>query len=245
MSFLPSSSASSRIAPPSRRCRRAADQLDERHHRHRAEEVHPDEPRAPRRRATASARRSIEIELVFEAKIAAPARARRAPPELPLDLEVLEHGLDDEVGRRRAPCRRWRGPGRASRRAPSASACPWRPRDRGCRRSVRDPPGPARGPARTDDVLPDRGVDLGDAVAHEPGAGHEHALQRHDVRVPGEPRSAGTGRRRRTDEGMVRDRPQGLVRRPRRSCDVSAPRSVTEIAQTRAPARARRASIPK
>ena len=55
--------------------RGATDQLDQRHHRHRAEEVHADE--AGRRLSlTAAARRVIEIELVLLAKIA-PAGAMR------------------------------------------------------------------------------------------------------------------------------------------------------------------------
>ena len=79
----------------------AADELDERHDRDRAEEMHPDEPRPPRPGSTASASRWIAIELVFEAKI---ARRRRVPVELPpqlgLDRQVLEDRLDDEVGAR-------------------------------------------------------------------------------------------------------------------------------------------------
>ena len=51
ISFLPSASVSSRIVALGRvRRRAAADQLDERHHRHRAEEVHAHEPLAARRR---------------------------------------------------------------------------------------------------------------------------------------------------------------------------------------------------
>ena len=34
------------------------------------------------------------------------------------------------------------------------------------------------------DLLADRGMDLGDAVAHQPGARDEHALDRHPGSVP-------------------------------------------------------------
>ena len=57
----------------------AADQLHERHDRHRAEEVHAEEPRSAAPCETASASRWIAIELVFEAKI---ARRRGEPVEL-------------------------------------------------------------------------------------------------------------------------------------------------------------------
>ena len=85
-------SVASVVAPP-------ADELDQRHDRHRAEEVHADEPLRAAPAETASASRSIEIELVFVAKIvAAGARASRSRPERRLHVDVLEDGLDDEVG---------------------------------------------------------------------------------------------------------------------------------------------------
>ena len=52
------------------RRRGAADELDERHDRHGAEEVHPDERRRGAPASTAAASSSIEIELVFEARSA-------------------------------------------------------------------------------------------------------------------------------------------------------------------------------
>ena len=82
-------------------------------------------------------------------------RARRRDaielaPERRLDREVLEDGLDDEVGVARRPrCPRSARSGRASRPAPRRSACPWRRPGRGCRRSGRGRPPPGRGPART------------------------------------------------------------------------------------------------
>ena len=81
---------------------RASDQLDQRHHRHGAEEVHADEPGPARVRPTASARRSIEIDDVFEAKTAAAgAIPSSSAHSARLHVDVLEHRLDDEVRVRR------------------------------------------------------------------------------------------------------------------------------------------------
>ena len=107
--------------------------------------------RARRGSPTAAASVSIEIDDVFEAKIApAGAIASRRRPQVGLDAEVLEHGLDDEVRvGRRGRGRRWRRGGRGSRRAPRRGACSSRRRARGCRRSGRGRRSPARGRART------------------------------------------------------------------------------------------------
>ena len=53
--------------------------------------------RSRRAGETASASRSIEIELVFEAKIAVRRELVELSPQLALDVEILEDGLDDEV----------------------------------------------------------------------------------------------------------------------------------------------------
>ena len=78
--------------------------------------------RARRSCATASARRWIAIELVFEAKIAAAGAMRvELAPQALLDLEVLEDGLDDEV--RVGDARRGRPSARSGPSVASRSSC--------------------------------------------------------------------------------------------------------------------------
>ena len=137
--------------------------------------------RSRRSRETASASRWIAIDEVFEAKIAAGGAMRvEVAPQRRLDRDVLEHGLDDEV--------RVGGGGEVGGRF-----------DAGERRVAVVLAEPALGD-RTVQVAgdpvaaglgarevrlvqrhlaADRGVDLGDAVAHQPGPGHEHSLDRH------------------------------------------------------------------
>ena len=151
MTCLPSRSPSARIAASvASSVSRAADQLDERHDRHRAEEVHPDEPlaalaaRRPRqgggsRSRSCSRRRSR------------PARRQRVEvaPEGRLDGEVLEDRLDDEIGvgdarevsGRCDPCER-----RVA--VVLARDGPWPPPDPGWPRSCRAPPRRGAGRAR-------------------------------------------------------------------------------------------------
>ncbi len=77
---------------------RAADQLDERHHRHGAEEVHADEagaPRLPHRGGQAVDRDGRRVGREDGARRRDGVERR---PQARLDLDVLEHGLDDEVG---------------------------------------------------------------------------------------------------------------------------------------------------
>ena len=110
-----------------------------------------------------------------------------AAMQVPLDesfVKVLEHGLNDEVG----------GGGRLE------AVGRGQPGDRRVARLGRelalvDGPGEVAGDAldaggrppevRLVDrhVLADRRVDLGDAVAHQPGAGHEHPLDGHAASV--------------------------------------------------------------
>ena len=76
----------------------AADELDERHDRHGAEEMHPDEPLATR-----SADRLGQPVDGDRRGVRGEDRVRRGQPvelapERRLDRDVLEHGLDDEVG---------------------------------------------------------------------------------------------------------------------------------------------------
>ena len=101
-------------------------------------------------------------------------------PQRGLDVDVLEHGLDDEVGV---------GGGREVVRGGDAGED--RVAVRGVERlfatarsrlpAIRSRPASARASVRLveRDRLPGRGVDLGDAVAHEPGARHEDPLDRH------------------------------------------------------------------
>ena len=164
--------------------RRAADELDQRHDRHRAEEVHADEARPALAATTASASRSIAIELVFVAKIAAggatPSSSRHSAR---LDVDVLEDRLDDEVG-----------VGGAS---PRSSVATMRPRVASRSSAVElalgdgplevagDPVAAGVGAREVGlverDLLADRRVDLGDPVAHQAGAGDEDPLDRHRV----------------------------------------------------------------
>ena len=137
--------------------------------------------RSRRSRETASARRSIEIELVFEAKIGLGGRALvELRPEVALDLEILEHGLDDEIRRSNeveVVRRRHAGENRRSLVRGQLAL-----RDRSIE-IAGDPVAPRLRPREVGlvqrDGLPDRGVDLADAVAHEPGAGDEDVLDRH------------------------------------------------------------------
>ena len=83
-----------------------------------------------------------------------------------------------------------------SRRARRPSACPWRPPARGCHRS--DPDQRPHGEIRLveHDLLSDRRVDLGDPVAHEPGAGDEDLRSSRVERSgPGRDRRGGAWRR--------------------------------------------------
>ena len=152
----------------------AADQLDQRHDRHRAEEVHADEARPARRARPPPASRSIEIELVLRGEDRGRRRdARRAPPERPLDRVVLEDGLDDEVGvRRRPPVDGRPDPAEHGRRRSSAVEPAL---GDGALEVAGDPrrgrPRPGRARARRARPVAGRGEDLGDAVAHQAGAG--------------------------------------------------------------------------
>ena len=131
--------------------RGATDELDQRHDRHRAEEVHADEPAraAPRRPPRPAGRWRSRRCSRRRSRPAGRCRRARAHSAR-LDVEVLEHRLDDEVGVARP--RRGRPSGRggpASRRGPPARAGPSRPTARGCPRSGRGRPRRAPAPART------------------------------------------------------------------------------------------------
>ena len=132
----------------------------------------PPRPAGGSRSSSCSRRRSPSAGATRRAR----ATARR------LTAEVLEDRLDDEVGvaprprgRRSAAIRAERrvALGRSSSR-PLATARSRLPAMRSRPASAR-----ARSGSYSTTVLADRGVDLGDAVAHQPGAGHEHALDRH------------------------------------------------------------------
>ncbi len=178
MTCLPSRSPRSRIADLGRVVRvAAADQLDERHDRHGAEEVHADEQLT-----------SLMLDRLGEAVdrdrrgVAREDRGRRGDgvdlvPEALLDLEVLEHGFDDDVGVGRAtevgggldPCERGVALvlGEATLRDRAVQV-------------AGDPIAACLGAREIGLVQRDRqadgGVDLGDPMAHQPGARHEHPL---------------------------------------------------------------------
>ena len=133
-----------------------------------------------RDRSTASARRWIAIELVLVAKMAAAgADAIDGSPDLVLDRDVLEDGFDHEVGVAGVG-EIGRGPdaheGRVALVGGQAALVD------GALEVPGDPLAAGLGAGELgfveDHVLADRGVDLGDAVAHHPGAGHEDVLDR-------------------------------------------------------------------
>ena len=188
MTCLPSSAA--RLADRPRRLvrgRRAADQLDERHDRHGAEEVHPDESGAPRRARPPRPGGRSRSSSCSRRRSRARARARRAPRHSAgLTSASSKTASIDEVrvgdgGRDRR--RRDRAP--ASRRAPRRQRALVDRRSR--LPAIRSRPASRPGEVRLvqDDLLADRRVDLGDAVAHQAGAGHEDALDRHPGSLPG------------------------------------------------------------
>ena len=147
--------------------------------------------------------------------------ARRAPPTARVfTAEVLEHRLDDQVrvgGRAEVVGRRPAAP--ASRRGPPASSRPLAT-DRSRLPAIRSRPaiGPREVRLVERDLLADGRVDLGDAVAHQPGARHEHPLDAHR-------RASSPGRRRPAARRRPRTGPS-RGRRPRRwprRCRLAAP----------------------
>ena len=144
--------------------------------------------RSRRSGETASASRWIAIDDVFEAKIAAAgASASSSRHRADLTREVLEDRLDRRGRRRRrARGRRSARRGRASRRAPPGVEAAL---GDGAIEVAGDPvpAGLGAGQIRLveDDRQADRGVDLGDPVAHQPGARDEDALDRHRPSLQG------------------------------------------------------------
>jgi hypothetical protein len=162
--------------------RAAADELDQRHHRHRAEEVHPDEPRA----ASLADRRRQRVDRDRRG-VRGKDRAGRsdrieAAPQVRLDRLVLEHRFDDQVrvGRPAGVV----GRDEALERRVALRGVQLALRDRTLE-VARDPVPAGDGPPDLrlvqDDLLADRGMDLGDAVAHQAGAGDEDPLDAHPV----------------------------------------------------------------
>ena len=157
----------------------AADELDERHDRHRAEEVHPDEPLAPGSgdglcETVDGDRRGVR----GEDRVLGGQPVELAP-ECRLDRDVLEHGLDDEVGGgHRGGVGGDLDPGERGVALLGRQASL---RDRPIQ-VARDPLAARLGTSQLRlierDRQPDRGMDLGDAVTHESGARDEHPLDR-------------------------------------------------------------------
>ena len=165
--------------------RRAPDQLDQRHDRDRAEEVHADEPgpaRFANRRRKPIDRDRRRVRGEDRAFRGAPIEVR---PECRLHRHVLEHRLDHEVDL----LRRCEVIGRRDQREDSVALG-------GIEAALRDrslevPGNPiAAGDGPVDVRLVERyrstgrGEHLGDPVTHEAGAGHEGALVRHRLRLP-------------------------------------------------------------
>ena len=168
---------------------RPADQLDQRHDRHRTEEVH-----ARRSAGGGWCDRLGQPGDRDRAGVGGEDRIRRRQPvelapQRRLDVEVLEDRLDHEIGvahPTRIVGRRDPGEGGLALlgREPALGHCPLQvpgdPIAAGLRpREVR---------FEELDLEPDRRVDLGDPVAHQPGAGHEDPLDRHET--PSEARVA-------------------------------------------------------
>ena len=137
--------------------------------------------RSRRASPTAAASRSMEIEDVLEAKTRGRGRDRvEVRPQPGLHVEVLEHGLDDEVGIGGGG--EVVGGAEAGERRVAVVGGQLALGDRPL--EVAGDPVPAGVGAREvglveRDLLADGGMDLGDAVAHEPGAGDEHPLDAH------------------------------------------------------------------
>ena len=134
--------------------------------------------RVRRSSSTAVASRSIEIDEVFVAKMAAAgARPSRSRPQARLDVDVLEHGLDDEV-RVAAAARSSVAVIRAEdRRRPRRCQPAFRDRSFEVARDPRRGRPPlVRAPARRGRPAAGRRERLGNPVAHQPGAGDERAL---------------------------------------------------------------------
>ena len=152
-----------------------ADHLDELLHRRRVEEVHADDPLGVADVATAiSVTGSDEV---FVARMAS-ARDDLVDPaeQLALEVQVLGHGLDDELAAGEVvEVARERHPRRAGRRAPPGSSSRGPARVRWSRRA---PALPCSTPVVVDldgdHVDPVAGEHLHDPRAHRPESDHTH-----------------------------------------------------------------------
>ena len=271
MTCLPSSADSSRIAASVVVARGgAADQLDERHDGHRAEEVHAHEAGTARLGDRGS-------EAVDRDRARVRGEDRRGgrlgvetPPEVRLDVEVLEDRLDDEIGAGRPRTGRpspghdpGSRPARPVRACPSATArsrlaairsrpASARPRSGSIqrRRACRSPRGPGAmpWPIRPAPATKTRSIGIGRSLR---GRRHE-PLPRCNRRPPNSRTLPEQGRDGRDEErrpvagrlGRAGRALPATARRPRRRTAPPSrrPRHAHRAATPRRPARGSRAS---
>ena len=161
-------------------CFRATDELDERHDRHRAEEVHADERGVARGPGGfGEAMDGDRAGVRGEDRPGARDAVHLAPQGL-LHVDVLEHRLDDEIGIG-GGCQFVRGGQAVKGRRPVAGAQP------GLVDGALEVAGDAHAagfrPGKVGlverDLRADRGEDLGDAMAHQAGPGDEDTIDAH------------------------------------------------------------------
>ena len=154
------------------------DHLDQLHHRHRAEEVQAED-------ALGAVGGAGELGDRDRGGVGGDQRRRRQPAgdrgeDLALELGVLGHRLDHELGTRRARRGRWSRVDRASDRPRRSSSLP-PSTARATERSIRSrerssASSPTRGASRP---MPAAGGRLGDARAHEAAADDADPADRH------------------------------------------------------------------
>ena len=201
--------------------RGAADELDQRHHRHGAEEVHADEPgaRGPRRPTTPAGRwRSTRC---WWRRRRPAGRWRPARPtardltSMSSNTASTTRSASAAAARSSVGTRRASVASRSSRGEPALRDGPLE--------VARDPVAAGLGARQLrlvqGHLLADRRVDLGDAVAHQPGAGDEHALDRHapSLLPPGTPAASEARRanRARPSAAITHRHEEGAAEAPR------------------------------
>ena len=176
-------------------------ELDERHHRDGAEEVHPDEARP----AIRAHRRREPVDR-DRARVRREDRVRRGDPRRarPTARDLTSTSSNTASTTRSRPAGGGEPVGRGSTRASTASrslgasAGPWRPPARGCRRSAPGRPRPGRAPARRGPTAqPTAACTWAMPWPIRPAPATNDPLDRHESRCPA---------RRATSEQPVRGR---------------------------------------